>query len=87
MKKKLSNKKVTIIGHFSYQNNSTGIPEGKAYCTECYDNNEILNSFTVKGIIAECPMCNSVAMAHESQKNMTLTEFNKLKKSHSKIIR
>lgn len=86
MKKELSNKKVTVMGHFSYQNNSDGIPKGKAYCTECYDNNESLNSFIVKGVIAECHVCNYVAMAHESQKNMNLIEFNKFKKSHSERI-
>ena len=84
---KKKERKITVIGDFSYVNNSDNIPIGKAYCTSCYENYETLNSFSILRSLAACSKCKSTVNAMEAKRMMTPDLFEMVKTDHPDLIR
>ena len=84
---KKKERKITVLGDFCYVNNSDNIPVGKAYCTSCYENYEILNSFTTLNSLTVCTKCKSTVKSMDAKRIMTPDLFETVKADHSDIIR
>ena len=84
---KKKERKITVIGDFSYMNNSNNVPIGKAYCTFCYENYETLNGFSILDDMAVCSQCHSSVDAKKADQIMTPKIFEQIKSITPDIIR